>query len=75
MVEAETFSNYFTRSLIGNIHPERPVVLICDGHTSHSGVGLIENARKENVILKFPPHNSHVLQPMDLRIFRPLKKK
>jgi len=48
--------------------------LICDGHTPHIGVGLIENARKENVvILKLPPHTRHVLQPMDLSVFRPLK--
>jgi hypothetical protein len=36
-------------------------------------VGLTENARHENVILKLPPHTSHVLQPMALCIFRPLK--
>jgi hypothetical protein len=49
---------------------------MCDRHTSHIGVGLIENARKENVvILKLPPHTSHVLQPMDLCVFRPLKLK
>jgi hypothetical protein len=66
-MEAETFSHFFTRSFIRNIHPGRPAVLICDGHISHSGVGLTENARKENVvILKLPSHRSHVLQPMDL---------
>jgi hypothetical protein len=75
-MEAETFSNYFTKSFIGNIHPERPAVLICDGHTFHIGVGLNENARKENVIiLKLPPHTSHVLQPIYLTVFRPLKLK
>jgi hypothetical protein len=37
-------------------------------------VGLIEKARKENVvILKLPPRTNHVLQPMDLCVFRPLK--
>ena len=73
-MEEETFSNYSLRSFIWNIHPERPAVLICDGRTSHIGVGLIENGRKENVvILKLPPHTSHVLQPMDLCVFRPLK--
>ena len=41
--ETENFSNYFTRSSILNIHPESPAVLICDGHTSHNGVGLVEN--------------------------------
>ena len=68
-MEAETFSNYFTRSFIRNIHPEMPAVLICDCHAYHICVGLTENARKENVILKFPPHASHVIQPMDRKRF------
>jgi len=75
-MEAETFSNYVMKSFIGNIYPERPAVWICDGHVSHIGVELLENARKENVvILKLPPHTSHVLQPMGLTVFRPLKLK
>jgi hypothetical protein len=73
-MEAETFSNYFTGSFIRNIDPERPAILTCDGHTSHTGVGLAEKATKENVvILKLPPQTSHVLQSMDLSIFRPLE--
>ena len=64
------------KSFIGNIYLERPAVLICDGHASHIGVRLIENARKENVaILKLPLHTSHVLQPVELTVFRPLKLK
>jgi hypothetical protein len=75
-MEAETFSDYFTKSFIRSIHLESPAALICDGHTSHSGVGLIDNARKRKVvILKLPPHTNHVLQPMDLSDLRPLKKK
>ena len=51
-----------------------PVVLTYDGNNSHIDVGLIQKARKGNVIiLKLPPHNSHVLQPMDLSVFSPLK--
>ena len=66
---ASTFQNF-----VRNIHPERPAVLFCDGHTSHIGVGLTENAKKENVVIsKLSPHTSHVLQPMDLSVFRPLK--
>jgi hypothetical protein len=52
-MEGETFSNYFTRNFIQNIHPERPRVLIYDGHNSQTGVLLVEKARKESsVILK-----------------------
>jgi hypothetical protein len=45
-MEAEIFSNYLTRSSKQDIHPESPPVLICDGHTSHNGVGMFENAKK-----------------------------
>jgi predicted transcriptional regulator with HTH domain len=32
-------------------------VLIRDGHNSHIGVGLVEKARKENIVIwKLPPH-------------------
>jgi len=54
---AETFSNCLTRNFIQNIQSETTAVLICDGHNSHIGVGLVEKARKENiVILKLPPN-------------------
>jgi hypothetical protein len=44
---AETFSNYSTRSFMRNIDTEMPAVVICDGHTSDNGVGLIEKAEKK----------------------------
>jgi hypothetical protein len=54
---AKNFSNCFTRNFIQNIYHETTAVLICDGHISHIGVGLVEEARKENtVILKLPPN-------------------
>lgn len=68
-MDTETFHNFFK-----NIHPDRLVVLIYDGHVWHISIGLIEKARQENVvILKLPPHISHILQTMDFNIFRPLK--
>jgi len=36
---------------------------------------LLENTRKEIFILKFPPYASHVLQPMNLSVYRPLDLK
>ena len=58
-----------------NIHPERTVVLIYDGNTSHISVRLTEEARKENVILKLLPHASHVLYLMNLTVYWPLELK
>jgi hypothetical protein len=54
---AESFSNCSARYFIQNIHSKMTSVLICEGHNSHIGVGLVEKARKESiVILKLPPN-------------------
>lgn len=73
-METTTFENYFDRVFLKAIPKARPVVLIYDGHSSHTSLKLIEKALKEQVIiLKLPPHTSHLLQPMDLAVFKPLK--
>ncbi|CAH1260502.1 unnamed protein product [Diabrotica balteata] len=74
-METETFSNYIEHTFLPNIPKERPVVLIYDGHSSHTSIVLIETAlRKDIIILKLPPHTSHLLQIMDLAVFKPLKQ-
>lgn len=53
-----------------------PCVLIYDGHLSHVGVELIETAIDNQVsIIKLPPHTSHLLQPLDVAVFRGLKSR
>ena len=48
-------SDCFTSNFIQNIHPETTAVLVCDSHNSYIGVGLVENARKYNIVpLKLP---------------------
>lgn len=75
-MDTETFTNYFERQFLKVIPKERPVVLIYDGHSSHTSLKLIETAMQEKVvILKLPPHTSHLLQPMDLSVFKSLKHK
>ena len=54
--------------------PERPQLLIMDGHSSHETLGILEMAREENIhILCLPPHCTHFLQPLDRTVFRPFK--
>ena len=51
-----------------------PVILFFDGHGSHESLTLIEMAREKNVILYvFPPHTTHLLQPLDVGVFGPFK--
>ncbi|KAF2888708.1 hypothetical protein ILUMI_17465 [Ignelater luminosus] len=46
------------------------------GHSSDTSTDLIEKAmQKQVVILKLPRHTSHLLQPMDFSVFKPLKYK
>jgi hypothetical protein len=52
-----------------------PRVLICDGHDSHISANSVRFCIDHNIILLVtPPHASHLLQPLDLAIFGPLKK-
>lgn len=53
---------------------QKPVVFFLDGHSSHLTLHLsnfcVEN---EIEIIALPPNSTHILQPMDLAVFRPLK--
>ena len=55
--------------------PERKVLLILDGHTSHTkNIDAINIARETGVVmLSLPPHTTHRLQPLDVAFFRPLQ--
>lgn len=49
-------------------------LLVLDGHGSHETTEFMWKCLEHNIYLLFlPPHTSHVLQPLDLSIFSPLK--
>ena len=51
-----------------------PHLLLLDGHESHKTLDVILYARENGVvILTFPPHCTHRLQPRDRTFFRSLK--
>ncbi|XP_064605782.1 uncharacterized protein LOC135470678 [Liolophura sinensis] len=55
---------------------DKPRVLIFDGHASHLSLALIKKARDNNVVLlRLPAHLTHILQPLDRAVFRPVKIK
>lgn len=58
-----------------NPTPESKVLLILDGHFTHTrNIDVIELARENNVeIVSIPPHTSHKLQPLDKTFMGPLK--
>ena len=52
----------------------RKRLLICDGHDSHISAPFVRFCIDNNIVLfLLPPHSSHLLQPLDVGVFSPLK--
>jgi hypothetical protein len=50
-------------------------MLILDGHSSHSTPEFDQYCKdKKIVVVCLPPHSSHLLQPLDVTVFGPLKQ-
>lgn len=59
---------------ISAIPPERPVVLLMDSHSAHIGAEVLKVAKDNQVhLFTFPAHCTHLLQPLDVGLFKPLK--
>jgi hypothetical protein len=54
--------------------PSEPVLLLLDNHSSHIDIKVVEKAKENSVImLSFPPHCTHRLQPLDVGFNGPFK--
>ncbi len=72
-INKDLFVEWF-RFFLKSIPPSRPILLIQDGHGSHVSIELIEIARENNVsLLCLPSHTSHILQPLDVGVFKSFK--
>ena len=58
--------------------PEDPAtrrLLIMDGHSSHITANVIAFCMQKAIdLMILPPHCSHILQPLDVGVFAPLKR-
>ncbi|KAJ8349138.1 hypothetical protein SKAU_G00277270 [Synaphobranchus kaupii] len=55
--------------------PTNKVLLLLDNHSSHCSIPAIQYCKEHGIILlTFPPHCSHKLQPLDRSVFGPLKR-
>lgn len=53
---------------------ENPVLLLIDNHSSHVSLASVTFAKENGLILlSFPPHCTHRLQPLDIAVFGPFK--
>lgn len=72
-ITKELFFEWF-KLFVQTISPIRPVLLILDGHTSHITINVIEFARANEIhLLCLPSHTSHVVQPLDVGVFKSFK--
>ena len=67
------FEDFFKR-FVEKTKDIRPILLILDGHLSHTSLATVELAKQENIsIIKLPAHCTDLLQPLDVACFAPLK--
>ena len=67
----------FLKLLVRNTHAakDHPLLVLLDNHHLHLDMNVLNFAKANNIILlSFPPHCSHKLQPLDVSVFGPLKK-
>src|SRR5215469_10373698 len=72
-VEFRVFMVHFVK----HVRPSKDnrVLLLLDNHESHLTASTISYAKESGIILlSFPPHCSHKLQPLDRTVYGPLKK-
>lgn len=71
--------NCFLESLkhfVKHVKPSEvePALIILDNHQTHITINVILFARQNHlVIITFPPHCSHRMQPLDVTVFGPFK--
>jgi hypothetical protein len=65
----------FSYNFIEHAKPskEEPVLLFLDNHESHVNVPVKKKASDTGIIITFPPHTSHKLQPLDQTVFGSFK--
>ena len=77
-MDASNFLSWFRKLVcpaVSHLTSTGPVFLFMDGHHSHISLELIRVARDNNVqLFCLPPNCTHVVQPLDVGVFAPVKK-
>jgi len=74
-IQTDLFLKWFDKFILfSRASQTNKVLLILDGHSTHTkSIQLIDRARDAGVILLcFPPHCTHKLQPLDVGFMKPL---
>lgn len=68
------FEEYFLPFTANRRSPEAPVVLILDNFSGHVHPSTLQLAMDNDVIMVgLPPHSTHITQPLDVTLMKPLK--
>ena len=76
-MDGANFLSWFTKLFlpaVAYLTKTAPVLLFLDGHHSHISLELIRTACSNNILLLcLPPNTTHLLQPLDVGVFAPMK--
>ena len=73
-IDTDLFELWFNNHFLTHAVSSRPLLLILDGHKTHYQPKVCQEAKKRKVIIFcLPPHSTHVSQPLDTCVFKPLK--
>ena len=76
-MKSETFFEFIANGFVPYLnqhHVQRPVILFLDGHKTHLTMQVSQFCDENGVILYLiPPNSTHILQPADVSVFKPLK--
>ena len=75
-ISREIFVNWLTHFIAHTrSSKDNPVLLLVDNHDSHVTIEALSMARENGVVMvSFPPHCTHRLQPLDVSIYSPFKR-
>ena len=74
-VDQKLFFHWLKEHFLANAVPQRPLLLLLDGHSSHFEPQSIQYAKDNGIIIFcLPPHTTHECQPLDCGLFGPLKR-
>src|SRR2546423_674838 len=67
---------HFDARTRGNLtSPDEYRLLICDGHDSHISADMVNYCIQNHIdLLLLPSHSSHLMQPLNVTVFEPLKR-
>lgn len=78
-MKTDAFCSFLTDQFIPELKKRDvtfPVLLFLDGHRSHVNLDVTDLCMENEIVLYcFPPNSTHILQPADVGLFKPLKDK